>query len=157
MSDEDATPDIVKVTLSGVGISFERNVPLERAVAIMNAALGIHSIPTSSPADAGPSSTVGPIDEIPLSIREFLDEVDPATNAKTVVAIAEFHRRNGETYISRDDISEGFISASIPEPSNLPRDISDARKKGWLAYRAGSREEFYVTKTGRLLLEKGAE
>ncbi|MHA7818675.1 MAG: hypothetical protein ACX930_03395 [Erythrobacter sp.] len=160
MSDDQEENEKVTVTIEGNGISFQREIDLNQAGAIISAVLGGFAQPknpgnVSSAIGDHSNSTLG--EETPLSMREFLDELEVTTNAETVVAIAEFHRQSGTTYVSRDDVAQGFADASMPEPSNLPRDIGTARKKGWLAYKAGSKDEFYVTKTGRALLEKRGE
>ena len=133
------------LSLKGDGISIEKDVDKQTALAIVAAAMGGAGIPvTSPPVEA--SSTLK--FNSAKSLREFLTEIAPNTNNERITTIGMYlHEYRSKETFSKDDIESGFRSAREPVPSNLHRDLGRAVENGWIAD-AGEKGRYHITNTG---------
>jgi hypothetical protein len=153
-----------ELILKGEGVTVERNIDQETAFAILAALMG------GSPAAAGPAAAqsgpgLGPqrAAESPVahsgprasqSLREFLNEAEPKRNPDKIVAIADYLQRvRGMQSVTRDDIKRGFREASEPVPGNYGRDFRWAVSTGWIAADHEERDQYYVTDSGRKVVD----
>lgn len=85
-----------------------------------------------------------------LSIREFLDECEAKRCPDKIAAIGVYLADNeSRPDFKRDDLVQQFEAAHEPVPKNLSRDIKWTARAGWIAPRSGSKDTYYVTKSGR--------
>ena len=144
----------VNLTLDGGGLSYRGVVSLLQAAEIVRIAslkpseLLQKSVPLAASTLQPKSETLG------LSLPETLNVAKPATSPETIAVISTWIMdTEGAESVSRADVASRYRDARLPPPGNLPRDFSQAVRKGLLASVRGSSDQFYVTKTGRALLE----
>ncbi|WNJ92924.1 hypothetical protein [Bosea sp. 685] len=140
------------ITLTGPGISIEREVSANKVAAIMGIIIG------SSPSEAVITSTsnIGGIAKPEkVSLREFLDEAKAITKPDQIVAIGHYMAvHEGKDIFSREDIKARFQSARERLPSNFPRDFNVAISKAMIADDHLKSGHYYVTKTGIQAVER---
>ena len=160
--------DKFSVTLRGEGISVEREVDRETAMAILGSIFATKDVqPTTTPvvttmpsvsnvAHEPVESPTRQPEEKPISLREYVNEAEPKTNAQTVLLLAQFMslHENDERF-SRDDIKKRFPKAGAGMPKNFTRDFQTALDKGWIAEDPAAKDSFYVTRTGESQLQAG--
>jgi hypothetical protein len=138
------------LTLLGDGISIEKKVNKQVAMAVVAAVLsgGAATAPVERvQADDGPSAKPA------LSPREFLAECRASTNAEQITALGHYIcEYEAKDNFSKDDIKEGFRRAHEAIPKNLPRDVSTAIKSGLVHEAPGKAGRYYVTNTGMQLV-----
>jgi hypothetical protein len=144
----------IKLTLEGSGLSYSGSVTLAQAAEIVRVA-SLSPEQLSSGLAPLPSMTVASqasgIEK--LSLPEALNRSKPTTSAETIAVIATWIMDSeGVESVSRADVASRYRDARLPPPGNLPRDFSQAVRKGFLASVRGNSDQFYVTQTGRALL-----
>jgi hypothetical protein len=145
-----------KISIKGTELSFEQNVTLElakRLVAI--AASGGAAEQPSHKNDAnnagtnsgGPAAT--PTSD-GLSLAEYLTAHEAKRNIDQITTIGEYLKlyRNKNTF-TQGDIEAAFEEAGEVVPANISRDLTWAKKAGWIAPKAGLDGSFYVTTSGK--------
>lgn len=165
--------DEFTLTLKGDGITVERKVSRETALAILSSVLGAPNPETglALPAQLPPLVTpVAPQESLisatnstdprdhgkPLAIREFVNESEPKTNAQTVLLLAQFMAKHeGSERFTREDIRKRFPRAGAPMPKNFTRDFQTAIDRGWIGEDPTNKDSFYVTRTGEAQLQTG--
>lgn len=143
----------VAVTIDGGGLKFSGKVTFRQAIEMLRiTSLSEEQLqsPTAPAAhDAAPKKQK-------LSLRETLAAASPKTSPATIAVIAAWVMDEEDTDgVSRDDVSSRYQDARLPKPGNFSRDFSSAVAKGYLAPARGDRNKFYVTQTGRALVEGG--
>jgi hypothetical protein len=144
----------ISVKIDGSGLSFAGKVSLRQAIEMLRIAsmpaddLGKFLDQPAEPAAQSGSNIVG------LSLREAITQADPKTSAETIAIIGAWlmDEENLED-LSRQDIRDRYQDARLSPPGNYPRDFAAAVQKGFLAPIKGNKNRFYVTRTGRKLLE----
>jgi hypothetical protein len=153
-ADQPAEPigPMYKLSLKGDGITVEREVSGDIAGDIIAVVIG-GGVPVRgvrAPARTVPRSPSG------MSIREFIDEAGAKKNPQIVTAIGQYLiDHEGQERFTRSDVKSKFAQAGEPVPANLGRDVSLAVSSGWVA--ESSRNEFYVTESGRHAIESRFE
>jgi hypothetical protein len=140
-----AEEDKVRLTLNGAGLAFERTVDAALAAQIVQLALhGERTVGQSASASSSPGRR-GP----PLSLREFLDQVQPKSNAEKIAAFAGFLRDHvGQTDASKDELKACFRVAGDSLPGNFHRDFQNTVQSGWIAEDQARPGKFYLTRKG---------
>lgn len=85
------------------------------------------------------SSNQDPIDPSQVTLPQLLAEGDFGTNDKVGAAIviwAEAHE--GHKGLSKDQVEAFWGKTTQKKPSNLPRDLRNAVKKGWIEEKDGA-------------------
>lgn len=141
---------IVKLTLHGAGLSFERDLPQETALAVINVVMGGQTTPRTSPIVAHPPAGRG----TSQSLREYMAEVEASRNPEKILAIGAYLIASGQEGFTRDQVKSQFQSAGEPVPGNYPRDFTLTVAAGWIAERPGSPGQYYVTNTGQKALDE---
>jgi hypothetical protein len=158
-----------KLILKGDGITVERDVDHATALVILNSVLGSDLGPKSAdepPETAEPKLLQAPvrqppdrqdlITEKPKSLREFVNEYEPKTNAQVVLCIAQFlAHQEGVGRFRRDEIKRKFAAAGVRFPKNYTRDFQTAIDKGWIGEDPSERDTYFVTNTGERQLDVG--
>jgi len=151
---------LVKVTVSGVGITIEREIPEDQALGVISILMGgdaargpaAGNTPITGTQLSGVTASLGPGD---LTIGEYIESVGARTNSAKIVAIGAFLiDRHGVETFSRNDVKGQFQRAGEPAPGNFTRDFSVAVNKKLLAPAHGASDAFFVTKSGRTALEQ---
>lgn len=147
----------ISVKIDGAGLSFSGTVTLRQAVEMLR----IASMSDEELAKASHSSGSSPLQGAGnvggLSLREAIDQAAPKNSAETIAVIAAWLMdEEGLADLSRQDIRDRYQDARLAAPGNYPRDFSGAVQKGFLAPTKGDKSRFYVTRTGRKLLEGAA-
>jgi hypothetical protein len=145
--------EVFKLKLDGPGIAVAKEVDRAAALNIIRVLLGDEQASKSTE-----SLVSGHADDVPLSLREFLDSVGARTKVGQIVAISAFlHDALKQKDVGRDEIRVKFAEAAEPMPANFPRDFAKTLKAGWLAPTHGNKDRFYVTQSGRSELKRGIE
>lgn len=159
-----------KVTIQGPGLSVEMtDVPKticdqitlliltgESAAPLRQDASsrpGIEDVPVGR--GAPPVVQAARRDHPELSLREFLDSLEPKRGPDKITAIGVYLKdHHGQETFSGAELERAFQSASEPVPANMPRDIKWTVKTGWIAPALAAKGRYYVTKTGRSVAER---
>jgi hypothetical protein len=144
-----------KLSLSGHGVSVERQVSEDVALRVIALTMGGDRPPLSPLASAaaqpGPTRRLQAVD---LSVGEFLTEVEAKRNPDKIVGIGVYlHDQIGRATFAREDVKAQFQAAGESPPANFSRDFNWALGAKWLAAPSGAPKEFYVTKTGRAAVD----
>jgi hypothetical protein len=89
-----------------------------------------------------------------LSLVEFLNEKQPATNGQRLACFAFYREHiegNGSTF-GKDSLESYFATAKLPAPGNYDRDYRETAAKGWI-HDAGN--ESYLTQAGEKAVTAG--
>lgn len=148
-----------ELSLKGPGITISKSIDAGTAAAIAQIAVGGAKAHRPLVENRGMVSSKSlPIcTDQPLSLREFLQQVNPSIGIHAkILAVGRYMRDfEGQADFSRDDIRTRFRTAGEPQPANFPRDFQKAVRAGWIAEDPGNRGRFYVTRTGDELIDQG--
>lgn len=150
------------LSLSGGGLTVDREINEQTALAILNLVLrGGVSASTPETPRGGPAageqagfdraasrSDSGNSREVALSVGEFIAEVSAQRNPDKIVAIGAFLQRQGTTEFTAADIKPMFQQAGEPTPGNFMRDWRWAQSAKWIAPVIGKDKSFFVTRAG---------
>lgn len=143
-----------KVSITGPGANIERDIPFEvfrrilmllyveetetrKGAAKPVAAEGSRARPAVGIGDAAPS------------LREYFDRHEASTNSGKLAAVGAFKKAySGENSLTPEELTQAFLDAGEPSPANLPRDIKETIRKGWIARKPGEDDIYYVTGSG---------
>lgn len=144
-----------KLRLEGEGITLNRELTEEVALAVINVALG--GAPTAAPSPrtggAGGAAATPARASSGETPGEFIESLSATTNGEKIVAFGAFlHDDRGQADFTREDIKAMFRAAHESPPANFPRDFRAALASNEIA-EEGSTERYFVTKTGRKALE----
>ena len=149
-----------KLTLTGGGLSVDREVDEATAFQIVAAVMGGAPLPRVTSAGVGGAHAADLVRSRRsaagrLSLREHMDEFEPKRNPDKILAIAAYlvDTREAETF-TPDDVKKEFRNASEPVPANYARDWSWVVSNGWIAKDDDEPGEFYITQTGREALSQ---
>lgn len=147
----DEADDLFVLKLVGEGLSLDRKVNREVAMAVFAAVMSGGKAPALAAKPAVANATPA---RAAMSPREFLNDVKPVNNAELIAAIGHYlcHHENHESF-SNSDIKEGLRRAHEVVPKNLSRDVSNTIKASWIEPVPGKSGQYYVTKTGIKLVE----
>lgn len=147
----DASDEDFALTLTGDGISIDKRVSKEVALAVVAAVLSNGPVPATAPhREAEPRQLPAPAS----SPREFLKESGCSTNPQKIAALGYYTcQLEGKENFSTEDLKEQFRKAHEPIPKNVSRDLGVAIKGGWLHEAPGKRGRYYMTNTGMQLVE----
>jgi hypothetical protein len=147
-------PETYNLTLTGGGLSVNREVDEATAFQIVAVVMGGATLPRVTSGGSGGARAVDmPGSRLPaagrLSLREHMDKVEPKRNPDKILAIAAYltDTRERDTF-TPDDVKKEFKNASEPVPANYSRDWRWAVSNGWIA-KADEAGEFYITVRGR--------
>lgn len=154
----DEVPTKIRLSLTGAGISVEKDIDEGLAATIIAIVMGGGMTPALTAARGGGTAAQGhraPITER-LSLREYLDEVSAVRYPDKIVAIGQYmaDHEQMDTF-ARDDIKSRFKSAGEAQPGNFARDFSVTLRSGWIAEDKADSGNFYVTKKGRDVIAGG--
>jgi hypothetical protein len=141
-----------KLTLTGGGLSVDREVDEATAFQIVATIMGGGALPRAT---SGGGANVGDLPRSRpsavgrLSLREHMDELEPRRNPDKILAIGVYITDAvGMDTFTPEDVKKEFKNAAEPSPANWSRDWNWTLGNGWLA-RADEAGEFYVTQKGR--------
>lgn len=139
--------------LVGDGISIDKKVNKQIAMAIVSAVLGAGVVPGSVSGEREGTDDQPPAKRS-LSTREFLNECLASNNAEQITALGYYlcHHEAHESF-SNVQIRDALQRARAVIPKNLSRDASIAVEKGWIHQTPGKSGRYYVTNTGMHLVE----
>jgi hypothetical protein len=141
------------LTLTGGGLSVNREVDEATAFQILGVVMGGVTLPRVTSAGSGARVDM-PLSRAPaggrLSLREHMDEFEPKRNPDKILAIAAYltDTREMDTF-TPDDVKKEFKNASEPVPANYSRDWNWAVGNAWIAKAEGEPGEYYITLRGR--------
>lgn len=143
----DEPTNVFRLMLNGPGISLDKEVDQQIALAVLQMALGGVSSPNLSgnPATVAMPERSGPR----LSLREFLDSTGAKSNPEKIAIFAMYLRDHaGQELVTKDEVRTCFRSAGEPLPGNYSRDFQLAVQSGWIAEDHGKPGQYYVTRKG---------
>ena len=151
MANETKENELFDLKLTGNGITIDRQITASKAAQITRLVFG-----GDEDADVIPQPTVkaaidgGPANG-PLSLREFLDEVNALRKQDQIVAIGQYMAvHETKPSFTKDDVKTRFSLAQEPMPANFSRDFSKALKSGIIAHSHWNTKSYYITKSGVL-------
>jgi hypothetical protein len=147
----DAPGEDFALTLTGDGISIEKRVSKEVALAVVAAVLGNGPTPaTAAHRDTDQRRVFGPAS----SPREFLRESHASTNPQKIATFGYYVcQHEAKENFSTEDLKEQFRKAHEVIPRNVSRDLGTAIKMGWVHEVPDKRGRYYMTNTGMQLVE----
>lgn len=146
MSDDEELPFQVK--LVGDGIAIEKRLDRDTARAVMTVIMGGFAAMAAPAAVGKPAARSHSAP--PMSLREFLTDVQAHTKPDQIVAIGHYIiESEQQPNFSKEEIKARFAAAKEPMPANFPRDFNAAIKAGMLDEVHGERGRYYVTRTGQ--------
>lgn len=134
------------------GMIFDRDLDERGANAVMLAAMGPYSAPTSGLQTSrgerlDPAS--GPtLRAIQTSVREYWSAHGVRTIPQKIVATGAYLRANGQATFTREDLMRSFEDAGEPMPKNLYRDLTKTIGMSLIAPSRVAGEGYYVTARG---------
>jgi len=135
-----------KLTISGSGLKFERQVADSVIVRIIQLVLTGEDAGSQVASTRGTRSDLGGRKE---SIAEFFRRVNPTNNSEKLTTIATYLQETaGRRSFTPDDLRSQFRAVNEPPPANLPRDFKEALGKGWIAEEHDAPGQHYVTQSG---------
>ena len=143
----------ISVDMKGSGLSLSGFVTLKQAIEMLRIA-SLHPDEVEGATRSNKSPTDAKASPTSLSLPELINRVQPATSPETITVIATWLMdAEGLESVTRADVGARYRDARLPPPGNLPRDFAKAIRKGFLAPVRGNNDQFYVTRTGRSLLD----
>lgn len=138
------------VQIEGPGMSLKRDVEETLVLRILGVLLGPKAQTMFTPvsgvqAPVAPPAVTGNLGESP---REYLDRSGAKTNPAKITALGLYLRAQGTESFTARNVRDLFVSAGEAAPKNLPRDIKEAIRLGWLALRPDQPDTYYVTNRG---------
>lgn len=168
------------LNLVGEGVSINRSISKDAALAIMEIALrdepSIHPVPRKATSNTDTKSsqateikqkpaTLPGMDETEMytqksgrvaSVREYIDKFHPQTNAQNILILAAYLLNElKQDSFSRADVRSKFPKAGIAIPKNYNRDFQTAEKLGWINEDPEAPSQFYITRKGEAALSEG--
>jgi hypothetical protein len=144
----------ITIRIDGRGLSFNGAVSLRQAVEMLRiASMTPDEVATASrQVERTDNPRTNQLAE--LSLREALDQAAPKTSPETIAVIGAWLMDiEGVEDITRQSVRDRYQDARLSAPGNYPRDFALAVQKGFLAPTKSDKNRFYVTRTGRKLLE----
>ena len=143
MSSEAGLPhiDTYTVTVVGEGTKVEKTVPADVAIEVIRLIAAVearHSRRSQMIGGRGPREP---------DLAGFLEKCSPATNVERLTATAMFLREQGYGYFDRESLRSTMRKARLT-PTNISRDITTARLKGWISESATVTGELSLTSVG---------
>jgi hypothetical protein len=87
-----------------------------------------------------------------VSLREYINTHNATKIPQQIVAIGvHCQTKTKSDVFTREALEKGFKEGKVGKPGNLPRDISTAIARGWIA-EADEADQYYVTGTGESAL-----
>lgn len=152
----------VKVTGPGVSIEQEVAKAIGDQIVLLVLTGGSQVATPSGGVVAPPPATVEP-PTLPAttnrtnntkSLREFLTETAPVRSIDKIVAIGVYKADYENTdAFTNATLTSAFRSANEKVPANLGRDLGSAVRAGWIAKDPDNSRSYYVTETGRKVVE----
>ena len=139
-------------------MSLKRDVEEIVVLRILGILLGPKASITVVPSANGAQATVplpsviGNVGEAP---REYLDRSGAKTNPAKITALGLYLRAQGTESFAARSVRDLFVAAGEPAPRNLPRDVKEAIRLGWLAPRPDQLDSYYVTNRGESAASSG--
>jgi hypothetical protein len=151
--------DGFKVSIKGPGINVEREVPEAQANALLVALLtgkppapsGDPSHPPASKANASTGGAPGALttDVEADSLAGYLAAANARTGPEKITCIGAYLKKYEKVEsFDRSALEERFPAAGESVPKNLPRDLKEAVRRGWIASKVGEAGTYYVTGSG---------
>jgi hypothetical protein len=157
--DEQQNPTY-ELSLTGPGTTIKRKVDQDVALGIIT--LVMEGMPVAPGTRSVPLNQGRPATGVTLprtgrgaqSVGEFLAEAQAKRYPDKIVAFGVYLEDYADKKpFTRDDIRSQFPRAGEGIPANFSRDFRWAVANKWVAADHGSKEEFFVTTTGRKALE----
>jgi hypothetical protein len=137
----------------------ERERVLQSAAALFSVSLEAGPKPTGGPEDNLTAEIHEKHPAVPaggkrLSVVEFLNEKQPATNAQRIACFAYYreHIEGKGANFSRTDVEGYFAVAKLPKPGNYDRDWRQVVREGWI-HDEGANS--YLTRAGEESVQAG--
>ena len=136
--------DALHLTLTGKGISIDRDVP--EAVASQVIQLLLQESPAARPGGNEPGAPRRHEGGPATTLAEMFVRHEPKRNPDKIAVIAFHAKAGGKATFQKADVRAGFRGAGEREPANFDRDWQWAVRNGWLG--GNAKDGFYITRTG---------
>lgn len=138
------------IQIEGPGMSLKRDVEEPLVLRILGVLLGPKAQTVFTPASGGQASVAPPAvtGNLGESPREYLDRSGAKTNPAKITALGLYLRAQGTESFTARNVRDLFVSAGEAAPRNLPRDMKETIRLGWLAPRPDQPDMYYVTNRG---------
>lgn len=147
MTEHSVESSVYTLKLDGPGINLNREISEDTLKKVM----GVLFTPQEPPSHRSSEFTQDDpmIVQDEMTLREFINDVEPSTNSKMISTIAYYlTEHEGKSHFRKEDIRERFAEAKEQMPANFDRDLGVAIKQGWVTEDRNNPKSFYVTRTG---------
>jgi hypothetical protein len=138
------------VQIEGPGLTLKREVEEPVVLRVLGVLLGSKA-QTIFAQSSGLQSPIAPpvvVANLGESPREYLDRSGAKTNPEKITALGLYLRAQGTESFTARNLRDLFVSAGEATPKNLPRDIKDTVRAGFLAAHPDQADNYYVTNRG---------
>ncbi len=141
----------IKLSISGNGLSFEKEIDESLAGQIMAICLSVNtsdSLTKSVPLFADAKNKESAV--------EYYDRYFPKRNPDKVLVLAGYIKDvEGRDSFNSGEIKRLFRDVGEVLPANFNRDFSWVIRNGWIAHDTAKKGNYFVTKTGMKVLLDG--
>lgn len=142
----------IEITVKGGGLSYIGEVDSDIAAKIM--ALCLAGVKSEVHLQGQTPSPV--IKEVKDSPAEYLDRFGPKRNPDKILTLAGYLEKvEGRNSFNPGEIKRLFRDAGEILPANFGRDFRWTKNSGWITPDITKKGNFYITNTGRKVLEGG--
>lgn len=148
----------IQLSIKGGGLSYKSVIDADTAAKIMTLCLAGEqpeaiTSTTSKGQGAGQSVAVKGIKDSPA---EYLDRFGPKRNPDKILTLAGYIQEvEGRNSFNPGEIKRLFRDAGEVLPANFGRDFRWTKNSGWIAPDLAKKGNFYITNTGRKVLQGG--
>lgn len=138
-----------KINITGPGLDLNQTVTASQISRIIPLIIAPSSLDNYT-------GSVSPQEIFPkLSIREYLNEKKPQTNAEKILVFAKYlSNYQRYKYFSIKDLKLQFTNAYEPTPKNFSRDFNLVLKSSWLTESNEEIGKYLITNSGEKRLEE---
>jgi hypothetical protein len=138
------------IQIEGPGLTLKREAEEALVLRILGVLLGskAQTMFTQTSGLQSPATPPVVVANLGESPREYLDRSGAKTNPEKITALGLYLRAQETEPFTPRSLRDLFVSAGEATPKNLPRDIKDTVRAGWLAARPDQPDSYYITNRG---------
>jgi hypothetical protein len=144
-----------KIKISGPGFEYGTEISKDLVAHIVGICMRNADNPSAIPSLIAPIQSPASDSSTKESVAEYVHAKGPKRNPDKILAIAGYLVKNGTESFSPEDIKPFFPKIGEPVPANFGRDFRWAVANAWIAESLEGQNLFYVTNTGRKVIESG--
>ncbi len=145
----------VALSLKGGNLSYSTDISPVLAAKIMTLCVSTDAGQVIAE-DLGEHNTHSPNINSRTSAAEFMNQCGPKRNPDKILTLAVYlESHDSKTRFTPGEINRLFSDAGEVTPANFARDFKWTISSGWIARDTVQKNAYYVTNTGRKVLDEG--